>query len=85
VPAAPVNTMAEAFAHPQAQARELLYHCDHPVEGTIPQLGFPVKFSGTPATHRMPPPLLGEHNREILEGLGYSGDDIQAMAQGHVI
>ena len=85
IPAAPVNTLAEAFEHPQAKARDLLYHCEHPVEGRIPQLGFPVKFSGTPATHRMPPPLLGEHSHDVLRSLGYSGDDIQALEASGVI
>lgn len=85
VPAAPVNTLAEAFEHPQAKARDLLYHCEHPVEGRIPQLGFPVKFSGTPATHRLPPPLLGEHSHDVLHRLGYSGDDIQVLQASGVI
>lgn len=84
IPVAPVNTLAEAFAHPQAVARELLYHCEHPVEGTIPQLGFPVKFSGTPAMHRLAPPLLGQHTREVLAGIGFSGDEIDALARANV-
>ena len=85
IPAAPVNTMAEAFEHPQSKARELLYQCDHPVEGPIPQLGFPVKFSATPATHRLPPPLLGQHNTAVLSALGYAAEDIAALARDHVI
>ncbi|SIT34928.1 Carnitine dehydratase [Paraburkholderia piptadeniae] len=85
IPAAPVNTMAEAFAHPQMKARELLYTCDHPVEGTIPQLGFPVKFSRTPASHRMSPPLLGEHNEEVLFRLGYTEDEISRMREEKII
>lgn len=79
VPVAPVNTMAEAFAHPQLRARELLYHCDHPVEGRIPQLGFPVKFSGTPATHTLPPPCLGQHTEEVLRELGFDEQRISAI------
>lgn len=85
IPSAPVNTMAEAFAHPQSKARGLLYHCEHPVEGTIPQLGFPVKFSGTPATHRLPPPVLGQHNEAVLAALGYSVEQIDALARNKVI
>ena len=84
IPAAPVNTMAQAFEHPQAKARDLLYHCDHPVEGRIPQLGFPVKFSGTPATHRLPPPLLGQHSVEVLRDLGYTLEEIEALVASQV-
>lgn len=84
MPAAPVNSMAEAFEHPQAKARDLLYHCEHPVEGRIPQLGFPVKFSATPATHRLPPPLLGQHSREVLGDLGYATAEIEALFESQV-
>lgn len=81
VPVAPVNSMREAFAHPQSAARELVYECEHPVEGTIPQLGFPVKFSDTPATHRLHPPLLGEHTDHILASLGYSDQEIEKLRE----
>ncbi|MDO9435251.1 CaiB/BaiF CoA-transferase family protein [Hydrogenophaga sp.] len=85
IPAAPVNGIAEAFEHPQARARELLYHCEHPVEGNIPQLGFPVKFSGTPAEHRLPPPLLGEHTAQVLASVGYGAAEIADMERDGVV
>jgi crotonobetainyl-CoA:carnitine CoA-transferase CaiB-like acyl-CoA transferase len=70
IPGGPVNTMREAFDDPHVKARELLLHVDHPVEGCIPQLGFPVKFSGTPARITAPPPSRGEHTHEVLRALG---------------
>lgn len=79
IPVGPVLSMAEAFADPHAQHRQMLLSMEHPVEGTIPQLGFPVKLSGTPAALRSPPPLLGEHTDSILSGLGYSDADIAAL------
>jgi crotonobetainyl-CoA:carnitine CoA-transferase CaiB-like acyl-CoA transferase len=85
IPVAPVNTMAEAFEHPHVKARELLYRCRHPVEGEIPQLGFPVKFSATPARHRRAPPLLGEHNDELLAELGYTAEAIESFRRDAVI
>jgi crotonobetainyl-CoA:carnitine CoA-transferase CaiB-like acyl-CoA transferase len=85
VPVAPVNSMEEAFRHPQAVARELLYHCEHPEEGRIPQLGFPVKFSGTPARHHLPPPLLGQHTTEILRSLGYGEREIEDLSERNAI
>ena len=85
IPVGPVFSMEEAFADPHARHRQMLLSMEHPVEGTIPQLGFPVKYSGTPCTLRSPPPLLGEHNGEVLAGLGYSPEDVTALKAGAVI
>jgi crotonobetainyl-CoA:carnitine CoA-transferase CaiB-like acyl-CoA transferase len=85
IPAAPVNSMKEAFTHPQMQQREMLQEIEHPVEGLIPQLGFPVKFSGTPARMFRPPPLLGQHNEEILHTLGLSESEVANLKRDGVI
>jgi len=85
IPFGPVFSMEEAFADPHAKHRKMLQSMEHPVEGTIAQLGFPVKYSGTPCTLRSPPPLLGEHNGEVLGALGYGEADIAALKAGKVI
>lgn len=79
VPLSPVNSMEEAFRDPQLTHRRMLQAVEHPVEGRIPQLGFPVKLSGTPCDIRLPPPRLGEHNDEILGSAGFRPDEIEAM------
>ena len=43
---------------------------DHPIEGTVPNIGFAVKLSGTPQQVRRHPPRLGEHTAEVLSELG---------------
>ncbi|PMY00656.1 CoA transferase, partial [Pseudomonas sp. GW460-13] len=48
VPAAPIFTYDEALASEQAVARDMVLEIDHPVEGRVKALGFPVKLSGTP-------------------------------------
>ncbi len=84
IPGGPVNTMREAFEDPHVKAREMVMHVDHPVEGRIPQLGFPVKFSGTPGRITSPPPSLGQHTGAVLERLGYTQQQIADLAKAGV-
>ena len=81
IPGGPVNSMREAFDDPHMRARQMLLHVDHPIEGRIPQLGFPVKFSGTPASINSPPPSLGQHTGDVLSALGYDAARIATLAQ----
>lgn len=85
IPAGPVNSMEEAFRDPQLVHRRMLQHLEHPVEGRIPQLGFPIKLSDTPGAMRTPPPLLGQHTKDVLRDLGYGPGDISAFARDGVI
>ena len=48
---------------------------EHPAWGVIRQVGVPFELSGTPATIRTPPPLLGEGTDDILGELGYARGD----------
>ena len=79
IPAAPINTVAEAIEDRQTYARGLIVQLEHPAIGTAKSIANPIRFSNTPVSYRLPPPLLAEHTREILQSLGYSADDVQAM------
>jgi crotonobetainyl-CoA:carnitine CoA-transferase CaiB-like acyl-CoA transferase len=74
VPAGPINTYVEAFDNDHARARGAMIEIDHPTEGKIKALGFPVKMSGPGPKVRFPPPLLGEHTRSIIEELGLDAE-----------
>ncbi|MDH3420636.1 MAG: CoA transferase [Gammaproteobacteria bacterium] len=79
VPAGPVLSIGEMLEHPQTLAREMIVESEHSVIGSVASIGFPVKFSATPATVRSGPPTLGEHTRDVLEELGYSEAKIEAL------
>lgn len=66
VPCSPVKNIAEVFSEPQVLARDMLQEVEHPTAGRIRMAGPPVKFSQTPASIRLAPPLLGEHTREVM-------------------
>jgi formyl-CoA transferase len=86
VPCAPVQTIDQVFQAPQVLQRDMLIEVDHPTAGKVRMAGIPVKFSVTPATVRMPPPLLGEHNDAILRTwLGMSADSIDELKKEKVI
>ena len=85
VPCGPINDLADVFADPQIHARAMLQQMTHPTVGPIQQTGLPIKFSHTPGQLRLPPPLLGQHNHEILTAIGYSPDQIASLKQRGVI
>ena len=85
VPCGPINDLADVFADPQVLARDMLQEMPHPTLGTIKQTGLPIKFSRTPGGLDLHPPLLGEHNQEILSSLGYSDAAVQSLKDASVI
>jgi formyl-CoA transferase len=66
IPAGPILSYPEAFEGEHGTHRRMCMEIDHPIEGKVKNIGFPVKLLGTPQQVRRHPPLLGEHNEEIL-------------------
>ena len=85
VPCGPINDLADVFSDPQLLHREMYLEMPHPTLGSIKQTGIPVKFSLTPGGLDRPPPLLGEHNDEILRELGYNDAGVKGLADQSVI
>jgi crotonobetainyl-CoA:carnitine CoA-transferase CaiB-like acyl-CoA transferase len=82
---APVLDMAEVFQHPQAIHRQMLKEVEHPLEGRIPQMGFPFKMAATPGRIKYPPPLKGQHTDEVLRQLGFGDEDIRSIHREEVV
>jgi crotonobetainyl-CoA:carnitine CoA-transferase CaiB-like acyl-CoA transferase len=85
VPAAPILDVPAAFASPQAVAMGSRVPLEHPVLGRVDQVGIPFELSGTPATIRRPPPLLGEHTDEILAEAGYDTAVIERLRRRAIV
>lgn len=74
-----VNNLEEAINDPHLQARGMIVEIEHPLDGKIKNVGFPVKFSATPYSIKLPPPARGEHTEQILLELGYKSHDLEEM------
>jgi formyl-CoA transferase len=86
VPCGPINRLDQVFAEPQLAARGLRMDLKHPLAGTVPQVGTPIRFSATAPDYERPPPLLGEHTAEVLrQWLTLSDDEIAALVARGVI
>ena len=86
VPCGPINSVAEALTDPHTIARDLVRTVAHPAAGELKMVGIPYAFSGTPATIRRPPPLLGQHTDEVLrEELGLTAERVARLRADKVV
>jgi crotonobetainyl-CoA:carnitine CoA-transferase CaiB-like acyl-CoA transferase len=85
IPCGPMNTMADILDDRHFQARGGLVELEHPLVENVKTLANPVHFSETPPSYDRHPPLLGEHNDEILLELGYYQEDIEELRKNGVV
>jgi CoA:oxalate CoA-transferase len=73
VPCGPINDVAQALAHPQVAARNMLVEIDDPAAGRIRVAGNPMKLSAFADPPKRPPaPELDASRAAILGELGLS-------------
>ena len=86
VPCGAINNLAEVFADPHVQARQMVTPWQHPVEPNLRLVASPLKLSETPVRNDLPPPLLGQQTDEVLrQVLAYSADQIHRLREQGVI
>lgn len=85
VPVSPIHTLADALNHEQVQARNIIVKSEHATLGEIPHIAYPVTLNNRPRDAKRPPPVLGQHSREILQQAGYSDADIETLIAEGVV
>ena len=80
VPCAPLLSRMELMGHEQIIANDSIQRLEFADFGEVRQARPAAQFDNTPASIDRPAPQLGEHTREVLQGLGYSGAGISQWA-----
>jgi crotonobetainyl-CoA:carnitine CoA-transferase CaiB-like acyl-CoA transferase len=92
VPCGPINTLDEAFADAQVQARGLVQKqalapaviAQTAIE-SIATVASPLRLGAAPVQMRHAPPALGEHTDEVLAGLGLDAAAIAALRAAKIV
>jgi crotonobetainyl-CoA:carnitine CoA-transferase CaiB-like acyl-CoA transferase len=86
VPCGPINNMQQVFEDTQVQHRGLKVEIPTPAGVPCPTVASPMRFSGTPVEYSVPPPTLGQHTQEILQGLlGMGPQALDALAAKGIV
>jgi crotonobetainyl-CoA:carnitine CoA-transferase CaiB-like acyl-CoA transferase len=87
VPASAVVNNHALFPNAQLEERGFFQVLNHPNTGETRYPSFPARFSAFERElHCSPPPTLGQHNREILQGeLGLSDNDLKRLEREGII
>jgi crotonobetainyl-CoA:carnitine CoA-transferase CaiB-like acyl-CoA transferase len=80
IPNGPMNTLQDLLSDPYLAQTGFFHRYVHPSEGAAVTTSIPWQFSSTPASIRLPPPRLGEHNHSVLGEVGLSSSEIDRIS-----
>jgi formyl-CoA transferase len=80
IPAGPINRISQALGDVQAQHRQMI----RTIAG-VPLVGSPLRLDCGRADSDLPPPALGEHTGDVLQGLGLDVEEADRLKADGVI
>lgn len=82
----PVHDYYDVLEDPQAAANDYVVNFDHPAAGKVKVMGYPWRFSETPAAIVREAPEFGQHTEEVLNDvLGLDWDEVAALREQGVV
>ena len=81
----PVLSYAQTVNDPQIAHNQMVQEVEHASVGALKTHGLPIKLHTTPGEVRSAPPILGQHTEHVLAELGYTADEIAALAAAGAI
>ncbi len=85
VPAAPMLSVDQAMKEPHLLERGTVRTIQDPVFGSFQVPGMPLRFSAFPVREPGLAPFLGEHNEEVLGGIGVPAAQVKALTEAGVL
>jgi crotonobetainyl-CoA:carnitine CoA-transferase CaiB-like acyl-CoA transferase len=85
IPCSRIRSVADLVNDPQLDALDMLAGIPHPDIPDLRVVDIPLTLNGERATHRLPPPRLGEQTTAILEELGVPLEEIESLVRERVV
>jgi len=76
---------ARVHDDPEMRALGLVVQQHHPKLGRYEQFGVTIDFSDTPQRIFGPPPVVGQHTREIMREYGYDDADVDKLVESKAV
>lgn len=85
IPCGPILDVGQIVGDEHVRQRGVLHAWDHPEFGPLTQVKTPIRDADGMPGIETPSPRLGQHSRTVLEGLGYSREEIEGLIERKVV